>query len=160
MKKTIGNISHTLNLIYVANSVQGKEGGWEMEEVGSKLHLFGCQQKDLEKFHKVGSGWTLVMVITLLLPKCRQYSRVPDPGDHKVSSALLSQQNMKYHFRRFKFEIDNCVMKPYWHLRSLKSHEGSHTRPQPSFLKVPYWELSPRSTKNLSENRSLSTKMR
>jgi hypothetical protein len=31
-----------------------EEGEWEMEEVGSKLHLFGCQQKDLEKFHKVG----------------------------------------------------------------------------------------------------------
>ena len=54
MKKTIGNMSHTLNLIYIASSVQGKEGKWEMEEVGSKLHLFGCQQKDLEKFHKVG----------------------------------------------------------------------------------------------------------
>src|SRR5271170_3958425 len=25
MKKTIGNISHTLNLIYIASSVQGKE---------------------------------------------------------------------------------------------------------------------------------------
>jgi hypothetical protein len=69
MKKTIGNISHTLNLIYIANSVQGKEEGWEMEEVGSKLHLFGCQQKHLEKFHKVGSGWTLVMVITLFVTK-------------------------------------------------------------------------------------------
>jgi len=69
MKKTIGNISHTLNLIYIASSVQGKEGKWEMEEVGSKLHLFGCQQKDLEKFHKVGVKWTLVMVITLFVTK-------------------------------------------------------------------------------------------
>ena len=69
MKKTIGNISHTLNLIYIASSVQGKEGKWEMEEVGSKLHLFGSQQKDLQKFHKVGVKWTLVMVITLFVTK-------------------------------------------------------------------------------------------
>ncbi len=62
MKKTIGNISHTLNLIYIANSVQGKEGG-------GRWRRFGCQQKDLEKFHKVGSGWTLVMVITLFVTK-------------------------------------------------------------------------------------------
>jgi hypothetical protein len=69
MKKTTGNMSHTLNLIYIASSVQGKEGKWEMEEVGSKLHLFGCQQKDLEKFHKVGVKWALVMVITLFVTK-------------------------------------------------------------------------------------------
>ena len=56
MKKTIGNMLHTLDLIYIASSVQGEEGEWEMEEVGAKLHLFGCQQKDLEKFHKVGGG--------------------------------------------------------------------------------------------------------
>jgi hypothetical protein len=36
-----------------------------MEEVGSKLHLFGCQQKDLEKFCKVD----LIMVITLFVTK-------------------------------------------------------------------------------------------
>jgi len=69
MKKTIGNMSHTLNLIYIASSVQGKEGKWEMEEVGSKLHLFGCQQKDLEKFHNVGVKWALVRVITLFVTK-------------------------------------------------------------------------------------------
>jgi hypothetical protein len=40
-----------------------------MEEVGSKLHLFGCQQKDLEKFHKVEVRWTLVMVIILFVTK-------------------------------------------------------------------------------------------
>ena len=54
MKKTIGTMSQTLNLIYIASSVQGEEGEWEMEEVGSKMHLFGCQQKDLEKIYKVG----------------------------------------------------------------------------------------------------------
>ena len=48
MKKSIGNIIHTLNLIYIASTVQGEEGEWEMEEVESKLHLFGCQQKDQE----------------------------------------------------------------------------------------------------------------
>ncbi len=69
MKKTIGNIIHTFNLIYIAISGQGEEGEWEMEEVGSKLHLFGCQQKDLEKFHKVGVRWTLVMVIILFVTK-------------------------------------------------------------------------------------------
>ena len=69
MWKSVGNISHTLNLISIAVSAQGEEGGWEMEEVGSKLHLFGCQQKDLEKFHKVGVRWTLVMVITLFVTK-------------------------------------------------------------------------------------------
>ncbi len=65
MKKTIRNIIHTFNLIDIAISRQGEEGEWEMEEVGSKLHLFGCQQKDLEKFHKVEVRWTLVMVIIL-----------------------------------------------------------------------------------------------
>jgi len=30
----------------------GKRMKKEMEEVGSKLQLFGCQQKDLEKFSK------------------------------------------------------------------------------------------------------------
>jgi len=30
----------------------GKRVKKEMEEVGSKLHLFGCQQKDLEKISK------------------------------------------------------------------------------------------------------------
>jgi hypothetical protein len=69
MKKTIGNISHTLNLMYIASSVQGNEGEWEMEEVGSKLHLFGCQQKDLEKFCKVEVKWTLIMAITLFVTK-------------------------------------------------------------------------------------------
>jgi hypothetical protein len=69
MKKSVGNITHTLNLIYIANPVQGEEGEGEMEEVGSKLHLFGCQHRDLEKFFKVRVKWTLVMVITLFVTK-------------------------------------------------------------------------------------------
>jgi hypothetical protein len=31
----------------------GREHNMEMEEVESKLHLFGCQQKDLANFFKV-----------------------------------------------------------------------------------------------------------
>jgi len=57
MKKTIGDISHTLNLIHHPILRQREEGEVGMEEVESKLHLFGCQQKDLEKFHKVGVGY-------------------------------------------------------------------------------------------------------
>jgi hypothetical protein len=49
------------------------EGEWEMEGVESKLHLFGCQQKDLEKFHKVGIrkfvlGPVLLVLMDLLYP--------------------------------------------------------------------------------------------
>jgi hypothetical protein len=69
MKKTTEDITHTLNLIYIASSVQGEEGEGEMEEVGSKLYLFGCQHKDLEKFCKVGVKWMLIMVITLFVTK-------------------------------------------------------------------------------------------
>ena len=113
MKKTIGTMSHTLNHIYIASSVQGEEGEWEMEEVGSKMQLFGCQQKDLEKFHKVGWYGHWLWSLHFLLPKCSQYSREHNPLDHKVTSALVSWQNMKYHFRRFKFEVENTVVKPY-----------------------------------------------
>jgi hypothetical protein len=47
MKKTIGDIPHTLNLIHHPISRQREEGEGRMEEVESKLHLFGCQQRDL-----------------------------------------------------------------------------------------------------------------
>lgn len=43
MKKTIGDIPHTLNLIHHPISKQREEGEGRMEEVESKLHLFGCQ---------------------------------------------------------------------------------------------------------------------
>ena len=57
--------------IHCKPSARGGGGGerWEMEEVGSKLHLFGCQHRDLEKFFKVRVKWTLVMVITLCVTK-------------------------------------------------------------------------------------------
>jgi hypothetical protein len=109
-----------------------------MEEVGSKLHLCGCPQKDLEKFHEVGSGGHWVWSLHFLLPKCRQYSREHNHIDHKVSSALVSQQKAKYCFGHFKFKIDNAVMKPYWHLTSFQSQKGRHRRHQTSFLMGPY----------------------
>ena len=36
---------------------QGKVGREGVEEVGSKLYLFGCKQKDLGKFHPLTIKW-------------------------------------------------------------------------------------------------------
>jgi len=75
MKQTIGDIPHTLNLIHYPISRQREEGEGRMDEVESKLHLFGCQQRDLY----------------FLLPKCAQNSKVHALLDQTVSNTLVIQ---------------------------------------------------------------------
>ena len=58
-EKSWKHITYLESHLHCKHSARGGGGGGGrgeggMEEVESKLHLFGCQQKDLEKFHKVG----------------------------------------------------------------------------------------------------------